>query len=513
MLFNSYPFLLCFLPIFLLGFAALTRLAPRAVKFWFIAASLAFYAWWDPRYLLLLGGSIVFNFGTATAMLRFPKYKHPLLVLGVAANLAALVFFKYFDLFVQACNALVHSHVSALALVLPLGISFFTFTQLAFLVDVSRGEVSAISFPDFLLFVTYFPHLIAGPILHHKEMLPQFAAASRLRVKPVQFASGLAMLSIGLGKKVLIADTFAGYATPLFTYAAQGGAPKLFGAWCGALAYGLQLYFDFSGYCDMAVGLSTMVGIRLPANFNSPYQSVSLIEFWRRWHITLSRFLRDYLYIPLGGNRRGKLRRYLNLLLTMALGGLWHGANWTFLAWGTLHGVGLALNHAWRSVTGGSWRFPGKVGGWFLTMGITQIAWVLFRAPTFRSAWAVLKGMFGFAGVSLPLVFRHVDALLKGFLTRHGAVFSSGFLQPDGVSSPSPGSVAKFAIVFAISACLLAGPNSNELLENYSPVLESRPPGKRSLHLGWQWGIIAAILFLGCLQFLGQKSEFLYFQF
>src|SRR4029078_5020437 len=267
------------------------------------------------------------------------------LAVGVTANLAALGYFKYVNFFLANLSALRETQTSVVAVVLPLGLSFFIFQKIALLVDASKGEVQHFSPLSYTLFVSFFPQLIAGPIVHHKEMMPQFAARARMQV--VDFAKGLTLFVIGLAKKVLIADTIAQVSNPIFDRAAAGIVPGVLESWTGALAYTLQLYFDFSGYSDMALGLALLFGIHLPINFHSPYQARNSIEFWRRWHITLSRFLRDYLYIPLGGNRHGHVRRYINLAITMLLGGLWHGAAWTFVVWGALHGLYLAANHAW----------------------------------------------------------------------------------------------------------------------------------------------------------------------
>ena len=295
-------------------------------------------------------------------------------------------------------------------ILLPLGISFFTFTQIAFLVDVYRGKVREYDPVHYVLFVTYFPHLIAGPVLHHGQIMPQFADASIYRPSANNIAVGLAIFVIGLGKKVLLADTFSGYADPVFASAEAGATPATAAAWFGALAYTLQLYFDFSGYCDMAIGVSRMFNVQLPMNFASPYQARNIIEFWRRWHMTLSQFLRDYLYIPLGGNRHGEWQRYVNLMITMLLGGLWHGASWTFVAWGGLHGLYLVMNHLWRRVRAGASAgthspaansLIGSATSWALTFAAVVMAWVLFRAETLSGAWTMLRAMAGMGTAQL----------------------------------------------------------------------------------------------------------------
>ena len=339
MLFNSYTFILLFLPVAVGVFFALGRISHALAAGWLVAASLFFYAWWSPAYVGLLLGSVLFNYAMGRTLARAHasgavRAARRGLALAVGCNLALLAYYKYMNFFLANVDALRGSPVHHLDIILPLGISFFTFTQIAFLVDTFQGKVKEYKFVHYTLFVTYFPHLIAGPILHHAEMMPQFAQRRVYRPNARYLAAGLTIFCIGLCKKVLIADEIAVYVAPVFGAAAEGRAVGLADAWLGALAYTLQLYFDFSGYSDMAIGLSKMIGVRLPLNFASPYKAVNIIEFWRRWHMTLSRFLRDYLYIPLGGDRKGAARRYLNLLATMVLGGLWHGAGWTFIVWG-----------------------------------------------------------------------------------------------------------------------------------------------------------------------------------
>ncbi|WP_197678983.1 MBOAT family O-acyltransferase [Pseudomonas mandelii] len=272
------------------------------------------------------------------------------LYVGVISNLLLLCYYKYSNFFLGEVARSTGVHMPTLELVLPLGISFFTFTQIAFLVDAWKGKAQEYNFWHYLLFVTWFPHLIAGPILHHGQMMPQFKDPEIYRIRSRNISIGVALFAVGLGKKLLLADPISTYADPVFHAAATGQAIGPMIAWVGAIAYTLQIYFDFSGYSDMAVGLSMLFGIHLPINFNSPYKARNIIEFWRRWHMTLSQFLRDYLYIPLGGNRKGETRRLVNLMLTMLLGGLWHGANWTFVIWGALHGAYLCINHMFQKI-------------------------------------------------------------------------------------------------------------------------------------------------------------------
>jgi D-alanyl-lipoteichoic acid acyltransferase DltB (MBOAT superfamily) len=395
MLFSSLEFIFAFLPVTLLVYHWL-RLSGReqAAKVFLVLASLFFYGWWDPRYVLLVMGSITANFVISLGMERWKRYAKPLLILGLVLNLALLGYYKYANFFVDTVQEVTGGPFALEKIILPLAISFFTFQQIAYLIESYRDGKAADSFTDYSLFVLFFPHLIAGPITHHKEMLPQFAAMGRAPLPYSYVTIGSAIFVMGLAKKVLIADTLADIADPVFR-AAEIGAIAPAAAWAGALAYTFQLYFDFSGYSDMAIGLGLLFGIRLPVNFASPYKSTSIIEFWRRWHISLSRFLRNYLYIPLGGNRQGPWRRHVNLLITMALGGLWHGAGWTFLAWGLIHGGLLVVNHVWRGLFPDRGSKIRKAWGWAATFVAVVIAWVLFRAVSFDGAVEVLRGMAG----------------------------------------------------------------------------------------------------------------------
>jgi alginate O-acetyltransferase complex protein AlgI len=410
MLFNDPTFLFAYLPVVLLGYFLLGRLqAYRLAAGWLALASLAFYGWDDPaRLLSIILSSILFNYilGRWIAARR----RRPLLVLGVASNLALLGWFKYAG-FVSVNLAAAGLPVPLLQVALPIGISFFTFTQIAFLVDTYRGEAKEYSFLSYVLFVTYFPHLVAGPILHHKEMMPQFARPATYHADLGHLTTGLSWFAAGIFKKVMLADTVALWADPVFEAAAKGGALSGSEAWLGTLAYTLQLYFDFSGYSDMAIGLALMMGITFPLNFFSPYKATSLIEFWRRWHMTLSRFLRDYLYIPLGGNRHGTGQRLLNLFVTMVLGGLWHGASWNFALWGAMHGLGLAANQAWRTTTVRlGIRIPALLGQG-LTLLLVVLAWVPFRAGTLEAALRLWSAMLVPGVPSGPVV---ID--LRGWL-------------------------------------------------------------------------------------------------
>ncbi|RYF48614.1 MAG: MBOAT family protein, partial [Comamonadaceae bacterium] len=396
MLFNSYAFIFFYFPIVLAGFFLIGRRNARAAAGFLALASLFFYGWWSIKALPLLLASICFNYWMGLQLTPQPgrsdRARKRWLIVALTINLGVLAVFKYADFFLVNVNAgLSEAGIAPLPLLhvaLPIGISFYTFTQIAFLVDCWQGKVQERRFVPYVLFVTYFPHLIAGPVLHHKQMMPQFANPAIYRVDADKLALGLAIFTFGLAKKLLIADRMGQYADMVFNGVHGGTVPTLWSSWFGVLAYTLQIYFDFSGYSDMAVGLSLCLGVQLPLNFRSPYKSTSIIEFWRRWHISLSTFLRDYLYVPLGGNRKGEARRYLNLFITMVLGGLWHGAAWTFLLWGTLHGVYLMINHVWNAKVRRD-RPAGAIArvlGWLLTFVCVMVAWVVFRAEGLETA-------------------------------------------------------------------------------------------------------------------------------
>jgi alginate O-acetyltransferase complex protein AlgI len=426
MLFNSNAFIFGFFPVVMIGYLVIVSIPARApesgqgdqrpwlhtaASSWLALASLVFYGWWSMAAMPLLLGSICGNYLAGQRLIPSATTRDAqrsrLLAAMIAVNLGVLGFFKYADFFIANTDAVISSvgggpPIQLLNVVLPVGISFYTFTQIAFLVDCRDGKVQERSFIHYLLFVTYFPHLIAGPVLHHGQMMPQFANPAVYRVDYGRIAVGLGIFVIGLSKKMLLADPFGSYADLVFDAARQGQTPSLITAWFGVVAYAFQIYFDFSGYSDMAIGLSLCFGIALPVNFNSPYKATSIIEFWRRWHITLSSFLRDYLYIPLGGNRRGPRWRHANLLLTMALGGLWHGASWNFVLWGVAHGCLLTVNHVWRGwaavhAPANSWqnRRAMTVASWLATFGCVCLTWVLFRADTLATAVTMYKGLFG----------------------------------------------------------------------------------------------------------------------
>lgn len=501
MLFTSYQFIFAFLPIALFGFFLLGRFASRqSAAIWLGATSVFFYGWWSTDYLPLLLGSIIFNYTTgyivARNLDRSKAFARGALYIGIFGNLLLLCYYKYSNFFLEEISRLTVVKMPTLDLILPLGISFFTFTQIAFLVDAWRGQVREYNFYHYLLFVTWFPHLIAGPVLHHGQMMPQFKDPGIYRAQSKNIAIGIVLFSIGLAKKLLLADPISAYADPVFSAVAQGQIVGPVAAWAGALAYTLQIYFDFSGYSDMAVGLSMMFGIKLPINFNSPYKSKNIIDFWRRWHITLSRFLRDYLYILLGGNRHGEARRLLNLMLTMFLGGLWHGASWTFVAWGAIHGGYLCLNYAYRRLPA-SFRLEGFLPKSIaapvsicITFTAVIIAWVFFRAGSMTDAQLMLNAMLG-AGE-----YRWAD--IFGSLTVKG-----------------------FAITALLSMIIVwAFPNASQFIDFIESKVEHYGSNEAKLkevsNLGILAGIACTIIFFASLTAtfgVTVTSPFIYFNF
>ena len=404
MLFNSYEFIFAFLPItFFIYFYLNHKRLTTASKAFLVFSSLFFYSYWNVAYLPLILGSMLFNYVIGNSLSKSNSDElnkkginktfsnKTILIFGIVCNVALLGYFKYADFFIENFNLLSGSNVDLLNLLLPLAISFFTFQQIAYLVDSYRKETKEYDFLNYALFVTFFPQLIAGPIVHHKEMMPQFANNRNLVKNYRNIALGIFIFSMGLFKKVVIADTFAVWANAGFDV-----APTLnfFEAWATSLSYTFQLYFDFSGYTDMAIGIALLFNIKLPINFNSPYKALNIQDFWRRWHITLSRFLRDYIYIPLGGNKKGPSRTYVNLMATFIIGGFWHGAGWTFLFWGFLHGLALSIHRVWSNLGFKMWTWL----AWLITFNFVNIAWVFFRAKEWDDAVKVLSGMVGFSG-------------------------------------------------------------------------------------------------------------------
>ncbi len=508
LLFNSYTFLLVFLPITLIGYRWIRgrgRDELRPGLAWLVTASFIFYGYWKPVYLLLLVGSILGNFSIGLLMGRLDPnragWRQGILILGIAANLGALAYFKYLGFFSELFFDLIGRPYETLAIALPLAISFFTFQQISYLVDLYEGEAPRVDLLEYTLFVTFFPQLIAGPIVHHREIMPQFGNAWDRERADRDLAIGLPYFFGGLFKKVVIADQLALYATPVFGQAQDGLTPWSLTAWIAALAYTGQLYFDFSGYSDMAIGLGRMFGIRLPLNFNSPYKATNIIDFWRRWHITLSRFLRDYLYIPLGGNRRGVARRYLNLMITMLLGGLWHGAGWNFVIWGGLHGSYLCLNHGWNTIARRFGRRPEDVGwfgrsaSWALTFLAVVVCWVIFRAESWGAAVRMLQAM---------------------------ALISPESRSLDG--APPIDLIEASVVTFLALMVAWFTPNLAQIFDGDRVEESNTPPteGVEPLGQTWDWlrwrptpltAIVGVVVAITAILYIGRASEFLYFQF
>ena len=487
MLFNSYEFIFFFLPFtFFVYFYLLQKRLAVGAKGFLVFASLFFYSWWNITYLPIILSSMLFNYVIGNSLNEnFKKAKinrKSLLTFGILANIVLLGYFKYSDFFIENINLALNSSISLLHLALPLAISFFTFQQIAYLVDSYRGETKEYDFLNYALFVTFFPQLIAGPIVHHSEMMPQFASRWNLAKNYKNIATGLFIFSIGLFKKVVIADSFAIWATNGFDHAIT---LNMIEAWATSLSYTFQLYFDFSGYTDMAIGAALLFNIRLPINFNSPYKATSIQDFWRRWHITLSRFLKDYIYIPLGGNRKGNFRTYSNLMTTFILGGIWHGAGWTFIFWGFLHGVALVINHIWKSI---GFKLP-TILAWFITFNFINIAWVFFRAKEWDDALKVLSGMAGLSGV----VFTEKYIRYLSFLNSYDWITFGKVTEHIGDGSK----VLNYLLVGFI--LILFFNNSFEQMKNFK---------LNKLNL-----IFNILLFLTALSLLNSVSEFLYFNF
>jgi alginate O-acetyltransferase complex protein AlgI len=521
MLFNSHVFILAFLPITLAGFFLLGRLgrSTEPARLWLLAASLVFYGWWSWWYLGLLVLTMVFNFGLGrlirTERRRDARRSARIMAFAVAVNLAALGYFKYATFIAGNLAALTGLDFAIEAVVLPLAISFHTFQQIAYLVDVQRDRAEPYGLPEYLLFVSFFPQLIAGPIVHHYELLPQFRRPGVYRFDDAAFAAGVAFFIMGLVKKLAIADPVGGLATPIFATAAAA-PPPLLEAWLAAVAFAVGLYFDFSGYSDMAVGLARMFNIELPYNFNSPYKADSIIDFWRRWHMTLSRFLRDYLYIPLGGNRLGPVRRSVNLMVTMLLGGLWHGAGWTFVIWGALHGFYLLVNHAWSAAAARAgadghrrrlWA-PVELGALparALTLLAVLVAWVFFAAPGFEAAAQMLAGMAGANGLARPETAAAIGAALAGG--------PAGLFRQVGGSVLLAQGSALSALALGLLVIFLA-PNSQEIIDGRAARFDE-PRRWRALRFTPSAGtaIAASAAFLFALTLMADVKEFVYFQF
>jgi len=511
MLFNSYIFIFVYLPIVLLGFFFISKINPKLSKFWLISASFFFYGFWNPNFIFLLSLSILTNYNIGQLIRRCNKNaKSHILKIAIILNISLLFYFKYYNFFISSLN-IIGLNLASAEIILPLGISFYTFTQIAYLVDVKRGEVEDFNLYDYILFVTWFPHLIAGPVIHHKQMMPQFSDKLSSILNFDSISLGTTMFSLGLFKKVIIADQLAIFANPVFKAAATGAHLQILEAWIGTLCYSFQIYFDFSGYSDMAIGLSRLFNIKLPINFNSPYKANNIIEFWRRWHVTLSTFLRDYLYIPLGGNRNGKFRRYVNLLLTMLIGGLWHGAGLNYIIWGGLHGIYLIINNIWTKLSflkiESNKSLLYNINHYlciFITFIFVCIAWIPFRSANLISTITIYKAMFGINGISLPNSLYNTFVNLKFYSIKFNGIMPISELNGNKA-------IALIIICFSIVWTL---PNSQQFLSLYNPSHEKIPHYK-----GYKWkpnklfGVVIGLLLGISILSISSISEFLYYQF
>ncbi len=540
MLFNSYQFILLFVPAVVGVYYALGPARRQAASFWLILASLFFYAWWRPFNVLLIAPSIGVNYGIVTLLLRLgdrrPALSRAAFWGGIAFNLAFLGYFKYSNFFLTVTNDIVGTSFVLGTIILPLGISFITFQKIALLVDVRAGRVMRVSLPDYALFVLFFPQLIAGPIVHFRELMPQFAASDG-RARWDDFAVGLTLFFTGLFKKVIFADPVAALISPIWAQVAAGGHPALLQAWAAALGFMLQLYFDFSGYSDMAIGTARLFGVKLPFNFNSPLKATNIIDFWSRWHVTLTRFLTAYIFTPLTvaltrkraerglpviAGRRTTFPAFFVVLAyptmtTMVLAGVWHGAGYQFLVFGALHGVALVVNHAWRLrrphwwPTTGAAALPAAFSGWVLTFLFVVVAEVFFRAASVGAGLGLLQGMTGANGVTLPMaLFSHAGPLLARIGLPATGVWESGLEF-----------VEVWSCILAGLFVVLALPNSLEMLAEHEPALgfKVRPAGHTRLlrALSWSpspvWAVgLSTVTALGLLS-LGRLSDFLYWHF
>ncbi|MEZ5933294.1 MAG: MBOAT family O-acyltransferase [Alphaproteobacteria bacterium] len=455
MLFASLTFLLGFLPIAIVGTALAARFSgPRGAVAILTVASFVFYGWYHPPYVLLLIDTIALNFLLARSIYRTAS--KCLTVLAVTLNIALLAWFKYAGFLGNTVTTITGAEIDLPPIVLPLGISFFTFQQIAYLVDVHRGNAKPGAILDYVFLISFFPQLIAGPIVHHRQLVPQLGQSRFAGFQQDDVAAGTLLFTIGLAKKVLIADSLAPGADALFVAEGLGIDITMAEAWFGVLCYTFQIYFDFSGYSDMALGLGLILGLQLPVNFRSPYKSANIIDFWRRWNITLSTFLRDYVYFALGGNRRGPIRRYANLWIVMLLGGLWHGAGWQFVVWGGLHGFYLTVNHLWARHA--SIRLP-PVFSRVLTFVCVVTAWVFFRAGDIGQALTIVGALvdFGASNAHAIEIFDEIDTrLLVLILAASLAWFAPNALEIRERVCDAPGPVHGRAITYQLGGMLAA---------------------------------------------------------
>lgn len=492
MIFSSYIFILVFLPVTLIGYFTLNHIGHfRAGKWWLLFASLIFYSWWNPVYLPLLLCSILVNYLIGSKIQSYGKTeegkvtrKHWMLF-AVSLNVGLLIYYKYMDFFIFNLNAIASTNVPYLHLALPLAISFFTLTQIAFIVDCYRGGRNDRNLIDYALFVTFFPHLLAGPIVHHHQLMPQFKETQNRHFRLNNFVLGSFIFTIGLAKKVLIADSFAVWANNGFDHAAT---LSLLEAWLVHYSYAFQLYFDFSAYSDMAIGLGLMFNINFPINFRSPYKATNIINLWQRWHITLTRFINAYVYKPI-------LRTFpeptfsaglVTSFIAMFVMGIWHGAAWTFVIFGLIHGLAIVINHMWRRT---NFEIPAIVG-WLITFHLFTFSLVLFRATSWADALKVYSGMFGFSDNTLQVSFAKLVASDRSWVFN---LASSAADQDRWATWAMTGGVAVFIGIVCFA------PNSNELTERFTPKMQTL--------------VVQALLFVMSLLLISESSQFIYFQF
>lgn len=538
MLFNSYIFILLFLPVTMLGYYALAgRGMHRPAITWLIGASLVFYGWWSPPYLILLCGSVLVNYWLGERINQYDddRLRKRWMIGGIAFNLALLGYFKYANFFVDNVNLALGADFELAYIFLPLGISFFTIQQIAYLADKAARRTSACDFLHYSLFVTFFPQLIAGPIVQHHETIPQFMQSTLGKFKRSDIAIGLTIFFIGLFKKVVIADSYAEYASPAFAMADSGGALTFFEGWLATICYTFQLYFDFSGYSDMAIGISRMFGVKLPVNFHSPYKATGIIEFWRRWHMSLTRFITAYVFTPLATSLTRKAVRWkigkagmfaLSLavpsFITFLLVGLWHGAGWTFVLFGLIHGALSVINYGWRGLRKRWARgkkpvisIAERAAYITLTMLVIMFTLAIFRATTLDGAWQMWHAMLGLNGLSLPEGYIAAGSNLRLMLEEAGLTF-----QALNVVHSTDIRLIIMSLPF-ISVIVWFMPNTQQLLWKYEPALlqplKAIKNDTTPLPIRWQptapWLIyiwLVAMLGLLCLT---RQSEFLYFQF
>ncbi|MFS0674958.1 MBOAT family O-acyltransferase [Ornithinibacillus sp. 179-J 7C1 HS] len=481
MLFNSFEFIFVFLPIVFTGYFLINRMNVTLAKVWLLTSSLFFYSWWNPNYLLLIFSSLIVNFIIGTLLAKqFKQWvRKSILTIGILFNVGLLGFYKYYDFFITNVNLVFGFDFVILHLVLPLAISFYTFQQIAYLVDSYRFETNGYNFLNYALFVTFFPQLIAGPIVHHQDVMAQYEDQQKKKINYRNIGLGLFMFAIGLFKKVGVADTFSVWANNGYDMA-EG--ITFVDAWVTSLSYTFQLYYDFSGYSDMAIGLGLLFNIVLPINFNSPYKATGIIDFWKRWHITLTKFLTRYIYIPLGGNRKGITRTYINVMIIYLISGFWHGAGWTFVFWGFLHGVASVINRIW---TKAGFRMN-KLLAWFITFQFINATWVFFRAPNFEVAIDILRGMVGLNGLALPEVLQDLNWVTENVSDFYVFTIDENFW---------------FVLLFLLGGFLIVvlAKNAAQLMEKHKPNVFSAL-------------FVSALLVYSVFQ-LQKVSEFLYFNF